>query len=179
LNVCPPIIPYTVQRRSSFKKGIDAEMGRRRRNATRIEIIKSKRRDRLQTRRFAQSTHDNDVVMTDFHDNDNDDDVIMTNFHDNDNDDDVEMTDVNQLLTPAQGRVKQSPPVQQVLNSGTMPLFVKLLFQSTDTKVQFETAWALTNGVAADFSQQLLMLEPLKVGMACDRDYVERQGQRQ
>jgi len=154
--------------RRSIKKGIDAEVGRRRRDDTRIQIRKAKREEGLQKRRAMKSTQEvsGTVESTVIASNSSvpsthtakaygvaDIPMLFGMLQHND-------TSSNEVLTAVQGfrkmlSVEQSPPVQQVLNSGAVPLFVKLL-ESTNNKVQFEAAWALTNVASTDFTRTVV-----------------------
>lgn len=153
--------------RRSIKKGIDAEVGRRRRDDTRIQIRKAKREEGLQKRRAmksqtvqstvitsnssAPSTSSNNTVSKAY--GINDIPMLIGMLQNTD-------TSADEVLTAVQGfrkmlSVEQCPPVQEVLNSGAVPMFVKLL-ESNNTKVQFEAAWALTNVASTDFTRAVV-----------------------
>ena len=157
----------TLSARRSIKKGIDAEVGRRRRDDTRIQIRKAKREEGLQKRRAmksqtvqstvitsnssAPSTSSNNTVSKAY--GINDIPMLIGMLQNTD-------TSADEVLTAVQGfrkmlSVEQCPPVQEVLNSGAVPMFVKLL-ESNNTKVQFEAAWALTNVASTDFTRAVV-----------------------
>lgn len=154
-------------RRGTIKKGIDADQGRRRRDDTRIQIRKAKREEGLQKRRatktqetVAQSTIEvsssTAVVATVsgpkiFGPDDIPSLLSMLQKPGATSDD---------LLMAVQGfrkmlSVEKCPPVEQVLNSGVVPMFVSLL-EYDMPKVQFEAAWALTNVASTEYTRSVV-----------------------
>lgn len=157
-------------RRSQFKKGIDADESRRRRTETTISLRKSKKDEGIAKRR-ARVVAPTMMMMTA-------DDVpssssapvvhgdsklekvyttrdipsLMQQLHE------IQQSGVmdgDRLRNIAQGfrkimSVEDNPPVRDVLNSGALPFLIQMLSLTDKPLVQFEAAWALTNIASTD-----------------------------
>lgn len=154
-------------RRSQFKKGIDADESRRRRTETTISLRKSKKDEGIAKRRARvvaptpMMAHDassfcapvvhgeskRDKVFTI-------DDIpsLMQQLHK------IQQSGVmdgDKLKTIAQAfrkimSVENNPPVNEVLDSGALPFLINMLSLVDMPLVQFEAAWALTNIASTD-----------------------------
>ncbi|DAZ97527.1 TPA: hypothetical protein N0F65_003013 [Lagenidium giganteum] len=115
-------------RQRSFKKGIDTDATRRRREDTAIQIRKSIKDDRLnQRRRMVQSVADLPKI------------AAMIQSLDTD-----QQTEATQLLRRLLS-LAENPPIQDVINLGVVPILVDFLKRQEAPNLQFEAAWALTN----------------------------------
>lgn len=136
-------------RQSTFKKGVDTEESRRRREETTVQIRKTKKEDRLSKRRqrnveppqpmglpspaapTASSTAsklENLPQMVE---------GVMGNVAQ------VQIdctTQFRRLLS-----IERNPPIEQVIEAGVVPRFVEFLGRDDNPALQFEAAWALTN----------------------------------
>mmetsp|Transcript_22461 Transcript_22461/g.66594 ORF Transcript_22461/g.66594 Transcript_22461/m.66594 type:complete len:554 (-) Transcript_22461:307-1968(-) len=145
-------------RSKSYKKGVDAAEGRRRRDDTRVQLRKNKREEGLAKRRAmssapaaASSFPEQTIGEADQQGNQPKQQKVYTSA-------DVPLLlaglsspkDPNELLDSVRGfrrllSVEIDPPVEIVIECGALPLFVSCLQCQDDPKVQFEAAWALTN----------------------------------
>lgn len=163
------IILSSDDRRSQFKKGIDADESRRRRTETTISLRKSKKDEGIAKRRARvvapaptpMMAHDTssfsapvvhgeskrDKVYTT-------DDIpsLMQQLHE------IQQSGVmdgDKLKAIAQAfrkimSVENNPPVNEVLDSGALPFLINMLSLMDMPLVQFEAAWALTNIASTD-----------------------------
>mmetsp|Transcript_3142 Transcript_3142/g.7211 ORF Transcript_3142/g.7211 Transcript_3142/m.7211 type:complete len:567 (+) Transcript_3142:89-1789(+) len=155
----------TTERMSSFKKGIDAKDGRRRRDDTRIQIRKNKREEGLMKRRAMGSAA---VGVNGGTVNTNPDGFSNASSLSGGSSATTKVysvQDIPQLYngistyshvnTPvvlesvrAFRRLlskEDNPPCEDVIQCGALPHFVRLLAQQESVEIQFESAWALTN----------------------------------
>ncbi|KAL7500246.1 hypothetical protein ACHAWT_010965 [Skeletonema menzelii] len=153
-------------RRSQFKKGIDADESRRRRTETTISLRKSKKDEGIAKRRarvvapttmvandassFAPVVHGEskrEQVYTT-----QDIPSLMQQLYE------IQQSGVmdgDKLKKIAQGfrkimSVENNPPVHEVLNSGALPFLIQMLSLVDKPLVQFEAAWAITNIASTD-----------------------------
>ena len=144
------------ERKSSFKKGIDASEGRRSRNETSINLRKAKKDEGLLKRRMLSPTPaamestsqpvDAKKVYTVADIPALSAALAQPNI------------DGPTLLEVARGfrkilSVENNPPVKAVLDCGVLPALVQMLTCIDKPEVQFEAAWALTNIASTDFTK--------------------------
>jgi len=168
-------------RSRSYKKGIDSDAGRRRREDTRIMLRKNKREEGIQKRRAMASEKpqqlnvDNASTLTDGTDESQMNDhngamlsntrtyttadiptlfVTLQNHASSSSEDVLEaVRGFRKMLS-----VEQNPPVKQIIDCGALPFFVALLTRNDTTpdeitfKIHFEAAWALTNVASTEFT---------------------------
>lgn len=159
-------------RNRSYKKGIDADEGRRRRDDTRVQIRKAKREEGLQKRRAMAAAPAPEMIMaatdasatapTTAQDTStaakkytaNDIPMLLAMLHKPDVTDD-------QLLEAVRGfrkmlSIEENPPVRNVIDCGAVPIFIQLLSKNDHTKIQFEAAWALTNVASTQYTRTVV-----------------------
>lgn len=153
-------------RRSQFKKGIDADESRRRRTETTISLRKSKKDEGIAKRRarvMAPTTmmaNDASSISPVVHGESKREHVyttqdipsLMQQLHE------IQQSgimDGDKLKQIAQAfrkimSVEHNPPVHEVLQSGALPFLVQMLSLADKPLVQFEAAWAITNIASTD-----------------------------
>jgi len=145
------MMPKDFDRKKGFKKGVDLEESRRRREETTLQIRKTKKEDRLNKRRQQNPTFDTNggaggamnmgmgaalpqtklenlpQMVAGVMGNDA---TVQTEY----------TTQFRRLLS-----IEKNPPIQQVIDSGVVPRFIEFLQRDDSPALQFEAAWALTN----------------------------------
>jgi len=165
-------------RSSSYKKGIDSDAGRRRRDDTRIMLRKNKREEGIQKRRAmgasnaVPSTGETEVFQMSH----NGTSTIAPNTRT------YTVADIPTLFVTLQNHassssedvldavrgfrkmlsVEQNPPVKDIIECGALPHFVTLLTRNDVTpdeitfKIHFEATWALTNVASTEFTRAVV-----------------------
>ena len=157
------LISHFSQRKKTFKKAIDVDEGRRRREETTLQIRKTKKDVRLAKRRqmptisncdtpaalaantiMAQGITPGAYMATETTmDGDKLDSLpqMVQGVMSGDAQLQTECTtQFRRLLS-----IEKNPPIQQVIESGVVPRFVEFLSRDDNPALQFEAAWALTN----------------------------------
>eukprot|EP00519_Triparma_laevis_P009689 CAMPEP_0182502738 /NCGR_PEP_ID=MMETSP1321-20130603/13983_1 /TAXON_ID=91990 /ORGANISM="Bolidomonas sp., Strain RCC1657" /LENGTH=548 /DNA_ID=CAMNT_0024707735 /DNA_START=15 /DNA_END=1661 /DNA_ORIENTATION=- len=148
-------------RKKAFKKNLDADDARRRREETTVQIRKTKKEDRLNKRRSmnpgAASTFGDagGAPNSNFANNglsaaaptpaapqtlENLPQMVAGVMSDNPQAQTEYTTQFRRLLS-----IEKNPPIQQVIETGVVPRFIEFLGCDAMPALQFEAAWALTN----------------------------------
>lgn len=130
-------------------KGKDQDEMRRRRNEVTVELRKSKRDESLLKRRNVPQSDDTEDDELDRSANHTSLEVIVQN---------ASSPEPKTQLIGVQAARKllssdRNPPIDDLINSGILPILVHCLGKSDNPALQFEAAWALTN-IASGTSQQ-------------------------
>ncbi|KAG6972328.1 hypothetical protein JG688_00004054 [Phytophthora aleatoria] len=145
-------------RMRSFKKGIDADETRRRREDTTIQIRKNRREERLNQRRRMIPMEQSSVISmeTTMQTTSTSPDEPMRSLNGVSVSDLPKIAAMIQSLDPMEQSnavsklrrllsLETNPPIEEVINLGVVPLLVEFLKQHDRPEMQFEAAWALTN----------------------------------
>ncbi|KAF2076879.1 hypothetical protein CYY_001846 [Polysphondylium violaceum] len=149
------------ERKAQFKKGIDADDQRRRREETSISIRKNKREENLLKKRNIPIAS----AQAPMYDKTKVDPTISTILENlpqlvadinSDNYDKIyaATTAFRKLLS-----IERSPPIEQVIKTGIVPRLVKFLYSENYPQLQFEAAWALTNISSGTSEQTKVVIE--------------------
>jgi len=138
------------ERKQQFKKGMDQEESRRRREATSVQIRKEKKEDSLQKRRApsrdagSSSGPRSDVgTLPDM--------TLKAKLENLPEDVALLQSADPQLQLDATTRfrkllsIERNPPIAEVIAAGVVPRLVQFLQSYDNTALVFEAAWALTN----------------------------------
>lgn len=136
--------------RRDFKKGIDGDIARRRRDDEGVQLRKNKRLEQIQKRRMGTQGNFTKGGETASPPSSRDPDVLrklqklpelVIAIRSQDPNVQLEATTaLRQLLSLA-----RNPPIQEVIDSGVVPRLVEFLDSSEYPFLMFEAAWALTN----------------------------------
>jgi len=148
------------QRQQTFKKGVDAEDSRRKREDAAVQLRKQVREEALQKKRVVQdaalggaslamdaptSPHISIEQMQALGQ------AVMS-------DDPVAQFNATQQFRKFLS-IEHSPPIQEVIAAGLVPRFVQFLKEINRTDLQFEAAWVLTNIASGTAEQTRAVVE--------------------
>ena len=149
-----------------YKKGIDGEEGRRRREETQVTIRKQKRNERLNQRRKIGTPPQNNQVAFNGGSTQGGTEAqlqqklsmlpqMVQGVMSNDPKAQFEATTFFRKLLSIEKKVELLTNIQEVINSGVVPRFVTFLSCAEKPPLQFEAAWALTN-IASELQTTLV-----------------------
>lgn len=130
-------------------KGKDQDEMRRRRNEVTVELRKSKREESLLKRRNVPQTDSTDEDDGDKGMNHTNLETIVQNASSNQPGVQLSAVQAARKLLSSD----RNPPIDDLINSGILPILVHCLECHDNASLQFEAAWALTN-IASGTSQQ-------------------------
>lgn len=149
--------PESTRRKKDFKKGVDAEEARRKREDNVIELRKTKRDENLQKKRnvHAPPTYaleDSTAKTGSATKNvtpsfsaigsrlDELPNMVRGVYSSNVSEQHEATQKFRKLLS-----IERNPPIEEVIKQGVIPKFVEFLKRNDCPQLQFEAAWALTN----------------------------------
>jgi len=140
-------------RLKNFKKGVDQEEGRRRREETQLNLRKQKKNERLTKRRLASSEPASGIKTAATVPASTDLPRFVKAIQETSG-------PVDQLLEGVVGirkmlSVNQDPPVKEVVDAGALKSLVEILMRTDAPKLQMEAAWALTNVASSIYTSSV------------------------
>lgn len=150
------------QRQKGFKKGVDADDARRKREDAAIQLRKQIREEALQKKRMTNDVPAPGTAETPSADASQMNDAavaVHVPFE--------QIQGLSQMIASADPQaqfnatlnfrkllsIEQNPPIQAVINAGVVPRFVSFLREVGRPEIQFEAAWVLTN-IASGTAEQ-------------------------
>lgn len=149
-------------RKAQYKKAVDPDAGRRRRDETRTQIRKAKKEGQLAKRRAAAAPTGGNVTSNGGDSMEQQDNKTPL----------PTLADIPGLIGTLQNAscsqqdrlnavrairrmlsVPDNPPVKQLIDRGVLPVLIRYLSADDDATLQFETSWALTNLASTDFTR--------------------------
>jgi len=140
------------QRKKEFKRTVDVELSRKKREEQSISIRKIKRDQNVFKKRnvpLLSSPSKIETVQLKELPN------LVQSVASNDSNLQLEATrEFRKLLS-----IEKNPPIQEIINAGVVPRFIQFLSFSNHPQLQFEAAWALTNIASGSSEQTRIVIE--------------------
>ncbi|KAN0018670.1 hypothetical protein ACTFIV_007479 [Dictyostelium citrinum] len=143
-------------RKSQYKKSIDSDESRRKREEASLSIRKNKREESLLKKR-TQAVPGSAPVKVDSLINQRLEQLPSLVAEINSENPDLILkstTAFRKLLS-----IEKSPPIEEVIKTGIVPRLVKFLYMQDFPQLQFEAAWALTNIASGTPEQTRVVIE--------------------
>lgn len=141
------------QRQKGFKKGVDADEARRKREDAAVQLRKQTRDEALEKKRMTDAApaaaiggmadHDSQIVQLASK-------VVSPDQQEQFN----AVQQLRKLLS-----VENNPPIQEVIQTGAVPKLVELLKDISRPELQFEAEWVLTNIASGNADQTRVVVE--------------------
>eukprot|EP01111_Echinosteliopsis_oligospora_P015695 TRINITY_DN6282_c0_g1_i2.p1 TRINITY_DN6282_c0_g1~~TRINITY_DN6282_c0_g1_i2.p1 ORF type:complete len:354 (-),score=85.74 TRINITY_DN6282_c0_g1_i2:550-1611(-) len=143
-------------RREQFKKTIDPEESRRRREETTNDIRKNKKEENLMKKRAIWPTSSMAFKDTSSAFQKLDSlPAMVQGLHSTDPLEQIAATNAFRRLLS----IENSPPIEEVIAAGVVPIFVSFLHNDNYPQLQFEAAWSLTNIASGSPEQTRVVIE--------------------
>eukprot|EP01116_Phalansterium_solitarium_P010374 TRINITY_DN250_c0_g1_i1.p1 TRINITY_DN250_c0_g1~~TRINITY_DN250_c0_g1_i1.p1 ORF type:complete len:525 (+),score=158.08 TRINITY_DN250_c0_g1_i1:155-1729(+) len=143
------------QRKKDFKKTIDVDEARKKREDTSISIRKNKREESLLKKRNLVGSGDNKKVDTNVLQRLEELPNLIAGVYSENGQLQLDCTtQFRKLLS-----IERNPPIQEVINAGVVPRFIQFLVAHNQPQLQFEAAWALTNIASGSSEQTRIVIE--------------------
>eukprot|EP00590_Aulacoseira_subarctica_P009947 CAMPEP_0172418440 /NCGR_PEP_ID=MMETSP1064-20121228/4932_1 /TAXON_ID=202472 /ORGANISM="Aulacoseira subarctica , Strain CCAP 1002/5" /LENGTH=543 /DNA_ID=CAMNT_0013157381 /DNA_START=41 /DNA_END=1672 /DNA_ORIENTATION=- len=163
-----------IDRKKTFKKGIDADEGRRRREETSIALRKAKKEQHISKRRqmqvpFNAMSAGDDAGMS--MDASGEAPVFGSSSGPGSKLENLPMMVAGVMSEDPQQQtecttqfrrllsIEKNPPIQQVIEAGVVSRFVLFLQRDDNPALQFEAAWALTNIASGTSEHTAVVME--------------------
>lgn len=149
----------TEQRKSTFKKTVDADEARKKRAETSVNIRKASRDESLAKKRregMALGAQGADQLTPSSDPAQHNEIAYFVTL--------AASADAAQQLEGVAGirkklSIERNPPINDVIRSGIVPKLIQYLAAFDQPKLQFEAAWALTNIASGDSTQTRFVVE--------------------
>jgi len=139
------------ERRRNFKKGIDTSENRRQRENEAVSIRKEKRADMVSKKRQMIMQPEDGVPMEMPRE---DITSLVKKVYQGDAQTRLEnVIKIRRLLSS-----DDQPPIPQIIKTGVVPTFIRFLREHDQPKLQFESAWVLTNIASGTADQTKLVV---------------------
>ena len=153
--------------RRPYKKGVDMETGRRRREVTMVNLRKAKKEEHLFKKRASVTSFDGNetagatsaggllqrgVISRKLPTLAEIPQLLQTATSASSFDDRLNaVRDIRRMLS-----VQINPPVKQLIQAGVLPILIRFLAFDDQPTLQFEATWALTNITSTDLTAEVV-----------------------
>jgi len=146
------------QRQKNFKKGVDPDEARRKREDAAVQLRKVTRDEALQKKRMTDDLPGAAAMMAGMPAMQENDSQITTLVKTVATDNPQDQFQATQALRKLLS-VEQNPPIQEVINTGVVPRLVEFLKDISRPELQFEAEWVLTNIASGTADQTRVVVE--------------------